>query len=356
MLKAIHSLLIVIMAAASAMEIKENCYECSKANGGNNYMCNYGGSLPTMNPYAIACCNPGDTHEYCVRSENNKCSPTFNQAKHNFFTYCPLINSTGCGLPNQKLDDMVIEVQENKTSTFKHDKLRYQKADWKFTMADVCYYQVQNPTLYFTSGKVFLTFTQAQSGVKLYLNAGGNVTNSTLAMEDYNRTVVLNKKYEIDQSLNFIITAIPDFNSYNTSFSFEYSTDGTPYPWYELYYYQWFVKHPQGMTMLYIAGAIAICIVLIFLCCLCVCIKKCCCRKKNQVEIFGNTELVNKKNGNDPTGRNFDNGSFDGEDHDALGMTDIEGPVLKKESKAKHEKEMRENYVDPFKPQNILKN
>jgi hypothetical protein len=114
------------------------------------------------------------------------------------------------------------------------------------------------------------------------------------------------------------------------------------------------------MTMLYIAGALAILIVLIFLCCLCVCIKKCCCRKKNQVEIFGNTEMTQnrKKNGgpNDPTGRNLDNGSFDGEDHDALGMTDIEGPVLKKESKAKHDKELRENYVDPFKPQNILKN
>lgn len=273
-----------------------------------------------------------------------------------------MINSTGCGLSNTQLDDMVIEVEENKTSTFTYDRLRYQKADWKFTMADVCYYQVQNPTLYYTSGKVFLTFTKAESGVKLYLNAGGNVTNSTLAMEDYNRTVVLNKKYEIDQSYNYIITAIPEYNSYNTSFSFEYSTDGTPYPWYELYYYQWFVKHPQGMTMLYVAGGLAIAIVLIFLCCLCVCIRKCCCRKKNQVLIFGNTELtksnINKHKGDptDPTGRILGSQSYDGEDNDGLGMTDIEGPVLQKESKAKHEKEIRDNYVDPFKPQNIQRN
>jgi hypothetical protein len=94
-----------------------------------------------------------------------------------------------------------------------------------------------NPTYYYSSGKVYLTFTQAESGVKLYLNAGGNVTNSTIAMEDYNRTVELNKKYEVDQSINYIVTAIPELNNYNTSFSFEYSTDGVEYEWYELYYY-----------------------------------------------------------------------------------------------------------------------
>lgn len=42
-------LLIGLLATTAAMEIKENCYECAKANGGNNFMCNFGGNLPTMN-------------------------------------------------------------------------------------------------------------------------------------------------------------------------------------------------------------------------------------------------------------------------------------------------------------------
>jgi hypothetical protein len=94
-----------------------------------------------------------------------------------------------------------------------------------------------------------------------------------MALVEKNRTIELNQKYEIDQSLNYIVTAIPEYNSYNTSFSFEYSTDGTEYPWYELYYYQWFLKHPNGMVMLYIAGAIAACLVCLFCCCFVACIR-----------------------------------------------------------------------------------
>lgn len=55
-------------------------------------------------------------------------------------------------------------------------------------------------------------------------------------MVEYNRTILLNQKYEIDQSLNYIVTAIPEYNSYNTSFTFEYSTDGVEYGFFELYY------------------------------------------------------------------------------------------------------------------------
>ena len=45
------------------------------------------------------------------------------------------------------------------------------------------------------------------------------------------------------------------------------------------------------MTMLYIAGALALIIVIIFLCCL-GCIIKRCFFKNNQVEIFKNVELT----------------------------------------------------------------
>lgn len=328
-------------------------------------MCNYGGNLPTTNPYAVACCSPGDSHEYCQRSESNTCSPIYNEAKHNYFTYCPLINSTGCGLSNTKSDDMTIEAS-TKPSTFIFDQLRWKKAEFKFTSVDVCYYQVQNPTYYYSSGKVFIEFKTAEEGVELYLNAGGNVTNSSMAMVEYNRTVELNKKYEIDQSINYIVTAVPKYNNYNTSFSFEYSTDGVEYPWYELFYYQWFLKHPNGMTMLYIAGALAVLLVCLLMCCIYVGIRKCCCKKKTKVDPFGaNLELTasnylrNKdgKDDDDETNKNMEVLDIE-DDYESgvLGNTDLEGPVIAKVSKAKHEKDIKEAYVNPFKPENIKKN
>lgn len=44
------------------------------------------------------------------------------------------------------------------------------------------------------------------------------------------------------------------------------------------------------------------------------------------------------------------------DDDEILGQTDIEGPVMKKESKAKHESDVRDAYLNPFKPENIQKN
>jgi hypothetical protein len=72
-------------------------------------MCDFGGNLPVLNNYAVACCNQDDSHEYCKPSKSNVCSPKYNDAKHSFYTYCPMINSTGCGMQNPKPKDMVIE-------------------------------------------------------------------------------------------------------------------------------------------------------------------------------------------------------------------------------------------------------
>jgi len=68
------------------------------------------------------------------------------------------------------------------------------------------------------------------------LNAGSDHTNATVEMERDNRQIEVNKQYEIDQSLNYIVVAIPKKNNYNTSFTFEYNTDGVAFPWYELFY------------------------------------------------------------------------------------------------------------------------
>lgn len=91
-----------------------------------------------------------------------------------------------------------------------------------------------------------MKFTDIEEGVKVYLTAGSDYTNASVALVDYNRTVELDKQYEIDQSLNYIISAIPNKNSFNTSFTFEYYTDGVEYPFFELYYNQWFHKNPNG--------------------------------------------------------------------------------------------------------------
>ena len=74
----------------------------------------------------------------------------------------------------------------------------------------MCYYQVGNPTLYYLSGKVYIKFTKIEEGVKIYLNAGSDVRNMTKSFVAYNGTVKVGEQYEIDQSINYVVTAIPD--------------------------------------------------------------------------------------------------------------------------------------------------
>ena len=132
----------------------------------------------------------------------------------------------------------------------------------------MCYYQVGNPTLYYLSGNVYVKFTKIEAGVSIYINAGSDVRNMTTSLVPYNRTVKLGEEFKIDQSSNLIVTMIPKEDSYNTTYSFEYWTDATnTYPWYELYYFQWFVKPKNGYKMMMVAGACAALFILILLCC-----------------------------------------------------------------------------------------
>ena len=93
-------------------------------------MCNYGGNLPSTDQFAIACCEDGDTNTYCLPSDTNTCSPTYNDAKHLFYTYCPRINSTGCGI-YQTAGSFEIEASTT-NQTFTFDNLRYKDAEYKF--------------------------------------------------------------------------------------------------------------------------------------------------------------------------------------------------------------------------------
>ena len=55
-----------------------------------------------------------------------------------------------------------------------------------------------NPTYYYTSGNVYIKFTKIESGVSIYLTAGGDVRNNSIALVDYNRTVTVDQEYVID--------------------------------------------------------------------------------------------------------------------------------------------------------------
>ena len=93
------------------------------------------------------------------------------------------------------------------------------------------------------------------------------------------------KTYEIDQSLNYIVVAIPKKNSYNTSFTFQYHTDGVAFPWYEILYNDFVVKSPNGDQMLiiaYVMGAILVCVLV---CCLYCCARSCCCKEREMGKV-----------------------------------------------------------------------
>jgi hypothetical protein len=59
----------------------------------------------------------------------------------------------------------------------------------------MCYYQVGNPTLYYTSiskeVKVYIKFTKIEKGVQVYLNAGSDVRNMTKSFVTSNNTVTV---------------------------------------------------------------------------------------------------------------------------------------------------------------------
>ena len=75
-----------------------NCMDCAKSNSGYNFMCAYDGHLPTTDVYNQACCYPGDPSPFCQPSDTNICSASRLHDGHHFYTKCPLVNATGCGL------------------------------------------------------------------------------------------------------------------------------------------------------------------------------------------------------------------------------------------------------------------
>ena len=84
-----------------AMQL-DNCFDCANSNSGNNFICSsVGGELfPDQSDALLgACCSPNDDDVRCKPVDGSSiCSTSYNQAGHSFYNYCPMINSTRCGM------------------------------------------------------------------------------------------------------------------------------------------------------------------------------------------------------------------------------------------------------------------
>jgi len=74
----------------------------------------------------------------------------------------------------------------------------------------------------------------------------------------------------------FIVTAVPKYNSYNTSFSFEYWTVGEKDSGMNIAMNKMFVESSDGVVFVVIIGLVLVCICI---CCMFIC-KKFLCGKK----------------------------------------------------------------------------
>ena len=81
-----------------------------------------------------------------------------------------------------------------------------------------------NPPGGYTSGKVYMTIKSKESGVSLYLEQNGKQIPATL-----------NKEFSVDNGQEFMLTAVPVKNSFTTSFSIKYRTDGAKDPEAEIF-------------------------------------------------------------------------------------------------------------------------
>lgn len=62
-------------------------------------------------PWSVKCCAPNSRELECQPSDQNRCSQTYKESQFEFYTHCPLINTTSCGLKN-KDDGLVLETQD----------------------------------------------------------------------------------------------------------------------------------------------------------------------------------------------------------------------------------------------------
>lgn len=164
---------------------------------------------------------------FCKRSDHF-CSSGYSDRPNFFYSQCPNQNQNSCGLVTN-YDKLNIYAEENK-KTFTYDRLRWKTLYYKDPAYGVCSYRLMNPPLKkiwnsippggFKGGSLYLTFSKLEPGIQLYVSSNGGIPDFEVLQSSDKKT------YKIEGSKYFIITAVPQLNSFNTSFSFEYYTDG----------------------------------------------------------------------------------------------------------------------------------
>lgn len=108
---------------ASAQPTNNNCFTCASRRGYK--MCR---DTKFEHGWEVNCCPTWSTKKECKPTETNICSPTWTKSKHNFYSYCPKIESANCGLGGQ--NNLILEAY-NEKQTFSFDGMYYKTKDWK---------------------------------------------------------------------------------------------------------------------------------------------------------------------------------------------------------------------------------
>lgn len=104
--------------------------------------------------------------------------------------------------------------------------------------------------------------------------------------------MVAHQQFNVKEGEFFILTALPNKNSFDTKFSFSYSLEGTILPWYEWYYNQMFLVPENGTLFLYGGGVMVVILLTVLICCCFVCLRKVCKRKRDKIDPYDTLELT----------------------------------------------------------------
>ena len=169
------------------------------------------------NQWQVQCCRRGDTNPNCKEGGNVKCSPQFYKNRLEYFSTCPQMTKKNCGYEHNYMDLDLYASNDN--TNFRVDGLRWKTNKYKVPTYQACTYKVMNPPGGYKGGKVYLTVEKKEAGMRLYFRKNGKDV-----------TLRLNSEYNVQNGEEFMITAVPTKNSFNTTFSLKYRTDGTKDP------------------------------------------------------------------------------------------------------------------------------
>lgn len=153
------------------MELKENCYACA-AGSNRNWICR---AMDPLNS-EVTCCSPGDENqEWCKPTFSRICSQQLLEGPE-FFSYCPLINQTGCGIPySGNSSDLTLWARQEPTVFYWDQLRRTEGAEGFGNYSGVCVYAIGPPTLQYSSSTVYLKVTEIGPDVRLYLQSGKDI-------------------------------------------------------------------------------------------------------------------------------------------------------------------------------------